>query len=45
VKFNILSEHRQQPVALAVRGIVKAPTGSKDEGVSTALRRILTATR
>jgi hypothetical protein len=35
VKFNILSEHRQHRAALAVRGVVKAPTGSKDDGVST----------
>jgi peptidoglycan-associated lipoprotein len=34
-KFNILAEHRQQPVALAVRGIVKLPTGDKDAGVTT----------
>lgn len=34
-KFNILSESRQQPVALALRGYIKLPTGSKDEGSST----------
>jgi outer membrane protein OmpA-like peptidoglycan-associated protein len=34
-KFNILAEHRQQPMALAVRGIVKVPTGDEDEGVGT----------
>jgi peptidoglycan-associated lipoprotein len=34
-KINILSESRQQPVALAVRGMVKLPTGDKDAGVST----------
>jgi peptidoglycan-associated lipoprotein len=26
-KFNVLSEERQQPVAMAVRGMVKLPTG------------------
>src|SRR6266576_3660588 len=34
-KVNFLSEFRQNPLALAVRGIVKAPTGKKDVGVST----------
>lgn len=34
-KFNLLSEHRQQPVAFAVRGIAKLPTGDDEEGVST----------
>jgi outer membrane protein OmpA-like peptidoglycan-associated protein len=34
-KFNLLSESRQNPVALAVRGMVKVPTGKKDVGVST----------
>jgi outer membrane protein OmpA-like peptidoglycan-associated protein len=34
-KFNLLSEFRQQPAALAVRGIVKLPTGDDDVGVST----------
>jgi outer membrane protein OmpA-like peptidoglycan-associated protein len=34
-KVNLLSEYRQQPVALAVRGIVKLPTGKDDVGVST----------
>ena len=34
-KVNFLSEYRQNPFALAVRGIVKAPTGKKDVGVST----------
>jgi hypothetical protein len=32
-KFNLLSEYRQNPAALAVRGIVKVPTGDKDAGV------------
>jgi peptidoglycan-associated lipoprotein len=34
-KFNILSESRQDPVALALRAMVKAPTGKADAGVST----------
>ena len=35
-KVNLLSEWRQQPIALAVRGMVKLPTASKnDEGVGT----------
>ena len=35
VKVNLLSESRQQPVALAVRGMLKAPTGSADDGAGT----------
>ncbi|MGE5357689.1 MAG: OmpA family protein [Bacteroidales bacterium] len=34
-KVNLTSEARQQPVAFAVRGIVKLPTGNRDAGVST----------
>jgi outer membrane protein OmpA-like peptidoglycan-associated protein len=34
-KVNLMSESRQAPVALAVRGIVKVPTGDYDAGVST----------
>jgi outer membrane protein OmpA-like peptidoglycan-associated protein len=34
-KFNLLAEHRQQPAALALRAMVKLPTGDKDAGVST----------
>jgi len=34
-KVNLLSEAQQKPMALAVRGIVKLPTGKKDVGVST----------
>ena len=34
-KINLLSEHRQQPVALALRGTLKLPTGSDDEGAGT----------
>jgi len=34
-KINLLSEYRQNPAAVAVRGIVKLPTGKKDVGGST----------
>ena len=34
-KFNILSEFRQDPAAVAVRAMLKMPTGDKDAGVST----------
>src|SRR5262245_24329239 len=34
-KFNVLTEHRQQPFALAFRGTVKLPTGDQDGGAST----------
>jgi peptidoglycan-associated lipoprotein len=34
-KFNILSESRQDPLAIALRAMVKAPTGKADAGVST----------
>ena len=34
-KFNLWSEYRQNPAAFAIRGMVKAPTGKKDAGVST----------
>ena len=34
-KINLLSQHRQQPVALALRGTLKLPTGSDDEGAGT----------
>ena len=34
-KFNLLSQHRQQPAAFAVRGMVKLPTASDDDGVGT----------
>jgi peptidoglycan-associated lipoprotein len=34
-KFNLLSEYDQKPVALAVRGLVKLPTGKEDVGTST----------
>ena len=35
VKINLLSEEQQKPVALALRGMVKLPTGDKTAGVST----------
>jgi outer membrane protein OmpA-like peptidoglycan-associated protein len=35
VKVNLLSEFKQKPVALAVRGIVKLPTANKDVGNGT----------
>ncbi|HZM97557.1 MAG TPA: OmpA family protein [Vicinamibacterales bacterium] len=34
-KFNILTEHNQQPFALAVRGTVKLPTASEENGAGT----------
>src|SRR5262245_26990692 len=34
-KVNLLSEYRQNPVALAVRGLVKIPTGDDKVGNST----------
>jgi len=34
-KVNLWSEARQNPAALAVRGIVKLPTGDKDTGTGT----------
>jgi outer membrane protein OmpA-like peptidoglycan-associated protein len=34
-KVNLLSESRQSPVALALRGMVKVPTGSRDSGSGT----------
>jgi outer membrane protein OmpA-like peptidoglycan-associated protein len=34
-KFNLMSESRQAPMALALRAMVKAPTGDSDAGVST----------
>src|SRR5476649_2542911 len=35
VKYNLMSESRQDPLAVAVRGMVKLPTGNSDVGVST----------
>jgi outer membrane protein OmpA-like peptidoglycan-associated protein len=34
-KVNLLSESRQQPVAFALRGVVKLPTGKDSEGASS----------
>ena len=34
-KYNFWSEYRQQPAAIALRGMFKAPTGDDDSGVST----------
>jgi len=34
-KINLLSEYRQSPAAVAIRGMVKLPTGKFDAGVST----------
>jgi len=34
-KINLLSESRMSPVALAIRGMVKVPTGSDDSGAGT----------
>jgi outer membrane protein OmpA-like peptidoglycan-associated protein len=34
-KFNLTSQHRQQPVAFAIRGMVKLPTASDDDGIGT----------
>src|SRR5262249_46608101 len=35
VKVNLLSQADQKPLAVAIRGSVKLPTGDKDAGVST----------
>ncbi len=34
-KFNLWSEYRQKPAAIAVRAIAKLPTGKKDAGASS----------
>jgi outer membrane protein OmpA-like peptidoglycan-associated protein len=34
-KYNLMSEFRQNPAALALRGMIKLPTGDDDSGVST----------
>jgi peptidoglycan-associated lipoprotein len=34
-KYNFLSESRNDPVAVALRGMIKVPTGKFDAGVST----------
>src|SRR4030095_9857282 len=35
VKVNLMSEWRQQPVAMAVRGLLKLPTGDTASGAGT----------
>src|SRR6185436_62513 len=35
VKYNIWSQANQKPVAMAVRGTIKLPTGKSDVGTST----------
>ena len=34
-KYNLMSEFRQNPAAVALRGMIKLPTGDDDSGVST----------
>jgi hypothetical protein len=34
-KFNFMSQHRQAPAAFAIRGMVKLPTASDDDGAGT----------
>jgi outer membrane protein OmpA-like peptidoglycan-associated protein len=34
-KFNLMSQHRQQPMAVAVRGIVKLPTADENKGLGS----------
>ena len=34
-KFNLLSEERLDPMAVAIRGLVKLPTGDKDTGTTS----------
>jgi outer membrane protein OmpA-like peptidoglycan-associated protein len=34
-KFNLTSQHRQQPAAFALRGMLKVPTASEDDGAGT----------
>ena len=40
-KFNLLSECQQNPAALALRGMIKLPTGDKDAGIGTGQDRFL----
>ncbi|MDE3155973.1 MAG: OmpA family protein [Acidobacteriota bacterium] len=40
-KVNLLSQERQNPVAFALRGIVKLPTGDKTVGLSTGKTDVL----
>jgi len=41
VKYNVLSEYRQNPAAFALRGIVKVPTGDRTAGVGTGKADVL----
>jgi outer membrane protein OmpA-like peptidoglycan-associated protein len=34
-KFNVLTEHRQQPFAMALRGTMKMPTADQESGAGT----------
>jgi outer membrane protein OmpA-like peptidoglycan-associated protein len=34
-KFTLASQHRQQPIAFAIRGLAKLPTAKDDEGAGT----------
>jgi outer membrane protein OmpA-like peptidoglycan-associated protein len=34
-KFNVLTEHRQQPFAMALRGTMKLPTADQESGAGT----------
>ena len=40
-KVNLWSEYRQQPAAIAFRGIIKAPTGDEERGNSTGKPDVL----
>ncbi len=40
-KVNLLSEHRQQPVAFAVRGMLKVPTADENDGAGTGKMDVL----
>ena len=40
-KLNVSSQARQQPVAFAIRGVLKAPTASGDDGLGTGRTDVL----
>jgi outer membrane protein OmpA-like peptidoglycan-associated protein len=40
-KVNLLSEHRQEPVAFGIRGMLKLPTGDENDGVGTGKMDVL----
>ncbi len=40
-KVNLLSEYRQQPVAFAVRGMLKVPTADENDGAGTGKADVL----